>query len=256
MLRGLVLTAVLLLSACGSPEQSPAAPTSTTPAKRLLVVTYTTGFRHDSIAIAEQTLDALARQAGTFTVQFCRTGADVQSMLSPASLRGFDAVAFVNTTGNLGLPDLPAFLGWIAEGPGFAGMHSAADTYHDEPAYLDMLGNEFLTHGAESSVDAMVENPTHPASAMLGPRFAIFDEIYRFARGNRGQVTMLMSLDRQPVDGLPGQGEPADLPLAWAKAHGAGRVFYTALGHRDDVWSNGSYRQHIGAGLQWVLGLP
>src|SRR6476661_6592429 len=113
MLRGLVLTAVLLLSACGSPEQSPAAPTSTTPAKRLLVVTYTTGFRHDSIAIAEQTLDALARQAGTFTVQFCRTGADVQSMLSPASLRGFDAVAFVNTTGNLGLPDLPAFLGWI-----------------------------------------------------------------------------------------------------------------------------------------------
>ena len=255
MLRGLVLTAVLLFSACGSSAQSPGAPTSMTPAKRLLVVTYTTGFRHDSIEVAEQTLDALARQSGTFTVQFCRTGADVQSMLSPASLRGFDAVAFVNTTGNLGLPDLPAFLAWIAEGHGFAGMHSASDTYHDEPAYLDMLGNEFLTHGAESSVEAIVENPTHPAAAMLGQRLAIFDEIYKFVRGNRGQVTMLLSLDRQPLDGLPGQGEPADLPLAWAKAHGAGRVFYTALGHRDDVWRNASYRQQIGAGLQWVLGL-
>ena len=255
MLRGLVLTAVLLLTSCASSEQSPAAPSSATPAKRLLVVTYTTGFRHDSIDVAEQTLDAIARQSGTFTVQFCRTASDVQTMLSPASLRTLDAVAFVNTTGNLGLPDLPAFLGWIAEGHGFAGMHSAADTYHDEPSYLDMLGNEFLTHGAESAVEAIVENPAHAAAAALGPRLDIFDEIYKFVRGNRGQVTMLLSLDRQPLDGLPGQGEPADLPLAWARGHGAGRVFYTALGHRDDVWRNASYRQHIGAGLQWVLGL-
>ena len=134
-------------------------------------------------------------------------------------------------------------------------MHSAADTYHDEPAYLDMLGNEFLTHGSESSVDAIVENREHPASAPLGARLSIFDEIYKFVRPNRGAVMMLLSLDRHPMDGLPEQGQPADLPLAWAKPYGGGRVFYTALGHRDDVWRNAMFRQHVLGGLLWVLGL-
>jgi Trehalose utilisation len=89
-------------------------------------------------------------------------------------------------------------------GHGFAGMHSAADTYHEAPAYLNILATEFLTHGAESTVDAPVETPSHPASALLGARFTIFDEIYRFARQNRGAVTMLLSRDRHPTNGLPG----------------------------------------------------
>ena len=70
-----------------------------------------------------------------------------------------------------------------------------------------------------------------------------------------GAVMMLLSLDRHPMDGLPEQGQPADLPLAWAKPYGGGRVFYTALGHRDDVWRNAMFRQHVLGGLLWVLGL-
>ena len=138
-------------------------------------------------------------------------------------------------------------------GHGFAGMHSASDTYRDEPAYLDMLGNEFLTHGAETTVEAAVENAAHPASAPLGSRYRVFDEIYRFVRTNRGEVTMLLSLDRYPLDGLAGAGDPADLPLAWARAHGRGRVFYTALGHRDDVWESALYQQHVLGGIRSVL---
>jgi hypothetical protein len=148
---------------------------------------------------------------------------------------------------------MAAFLDWIAEGHGFAGMHSASDTYHDEPAYLDMLGNQFQTHGDQTVVDALVENLTHPAASPLGARFRSFDEIYRFVRPNRGSVAMLLSLDRQPADGLATAGAPADLPLAWAKSHGNGRVFYTALGHRDDVWTNALFQQHVLGGIQWVL---
>ena len=93
-------------------------------------------------------------------------------------------------------------------------MHSAADTYHDAPAYLEMLGNEFLTHGDQTTVDAIVENSSHPASSPLGQRFRVFDEIYKFTKSNRGSVTMLLSLDRHPADGLPESGQPGDLPLA------------------------------------------
>jgi type 1 glutamine amidotransferase len=243
---------VSMVCACDSDASRSSAPSPTAPTARLLVVTHTTGFRHGSIPTAEATIESLGRTSGAFTVTYCRTAADVARLLTPSGLTGIDAVVFANTTGNLGIPDLAGFLQWIADGHGFAGMHSASDTYHDAPTYFEMLGNEFLTHGAESTVDAIVENASHPASAPIGARFRIFDEIYKFTRQNRSDVTMLLSLDRHPLDGLPDAGQAADLPLAWARTHVQGRVFYTALGHRDDVWQNPTYQQHILAGLRWV----
>jgi hypothetical protein len=175
-------------------------------------------------------------------------------LLTPSALTGVDAIVFANTTGTLPIPDVSGMLQWIAQGHGFAGMHSAADTDHEVPAYLDMLGNEFRTHGEQSTVDAIVENPAHPASSPFGPRFRVFDEIYKFTRPNRGSVTMLLSLDREPDDGAPEAGRPGDLPLAWAKNYGQGRVFYTALGHREDVWQNPLYQQHVLGGIRWAMG--
>jgi type 1 glutamine amidotransferase len=251
------LVVLSLFAACSSEPRtsSPTSPAAATPAAapKVLVVTHTTGFRHTSIAVAETTIEALGRTSGLFTVAFSRNDADVRRDFSPAALASVDAVVFANTTGNLGIPDLGAFLDWIAAGHGFAGMHSASDTYHDEPRYLAMLGNEFLTHGDQTTVDAVVENADHPAASPLGSRFRVFDEIYKFTRANRGEVTMLLSLDRHPADGLPEAGRAGDLPLAWAKGHGQGRVFYTALGHREDVWENRLYQQHVLGGIRWVL---
>lgn len=251
------LIAAVVTACSGAPEapSSSGGAAQTVNRRRVLVVTHTEGFRHSSIPDAEATLDMLGRTSGLFTVAFCRTADDVSRMLVPSALTGIDAIVFANTTGSLPVPDLGAVLDWLARGHGFAGMHSAADTYHDAPAYLDMLGNEFLTHGNQAAVDAVVETRSHPASLPLGARFHVFDEIYKFTRANRAGVTMLLSLDRQPDDGLPEVGQPADLPLAWAKSYGQGRVFYTALGHREDVWQNPTYQQHILGGIRWVLGL-
>jgi type 1 glutamine amidotransferase len=254
--RSLLPAALVTLGACGggSPAgPSTAGPPAPTTSARVLVVTHTTGFRHSSIPTAEAVLESIGRSSRLFEAEFARTSEDVRALMTAAALTRYDAVVFANTTGNLGIPSMPDFLAWIAAGRGFAGMHSASDTYHDEPQYLEMLGNRFVTHGVEAAVDALVETPAHPASAPLGSRFRSFDEIYRFARQTRGQVTMLLSLDRHPADGLTTPGGPADLPLSWAKGYGAGLVFYTALGHRDDVWTDPLYQQHILGGIRWVL---
>ena len=246
------LAAGVVMAACSS-DRSPGSPTSIDPPARVLVVTHTEGFRHSSIPIAEAAITDLGRRSNLFSTTLCRTAADVVTMLTPSGLAGIDAIVFANTTGSLPIRDLPAVLNWIADGHGFAGMHSASDTYHDAPGYIDMLGNEFRTHGDQTMVDALVENPSHPASSPLGQRFGVFDEIYKFTTSNRGAVTMLLSLDRHPFDGLPEAGQPADLPLAWAKDYGRGRVFYTALGHREEVWQSALYQQHILGGIRWVL---
>jgi len=252
---GSVVAVVLLMWSCSGDSGSPgpASPTPVSPSRRVLLVTHTEGFRHSSIEIAEATITALGQRSGLFSTRLCRTASDVSRMLTRSALADVDAIIFANTTGSLPIPDLAAVLEWIQDGHGFAGMHSASDTYHDAPAYLEMLGNEFLTHGDQATVDAIVENPSHPASIPLGQRFRVFDEIYTFTKSNRGSVTMLLSLDRHPDDGLPQAGQPGDLPLAWAKSFGRGRVFYTALGHREDVWQNTRYQEHILGGIRWVL---
>jgi type 1 glutamine amidotransferase len=250
------LAVIATMDSCSSDKSGgdhALAPTPIGASRRVLVVTHTEGFRHSSIPIAETTIAMLGQSSGLFTTTFCRTAADVATMLTPSALANVDAIVFANTTGSLPVRDLRGVLNWIADGHGFAGMHSASDTYHDAPEYIDMLGNEFLTHGDQATVEAVVENRAHPASSPLGERFRVFDEIYKFARNNRSSVTMLLSLDRHPADGLPEAGQPGDLPLAWARNYGRGRVFYTALGHREDVWENSLYQQHILGGIRWVL---
>ena len=250
--------ATLAFTVCVACSDGPAAPSGapggSTRLARVIVVTYTTGFRHDSIDVAERVLPGLGLSAGLYTVEFARTAEDVGRLITPGGLATTDAVAFINTTGDLGIPDLAAFLGWVEAGHGFVGVHSASDTYHERPEYLAMLGNEFQTHGAQATVEAVVESPSHPAVAHLATRYRVFDEIYRFTRNNRGEVTPLLTLDRHPDDGLDRAGEPGDLPLAWTRSHGRGRVFYTALGHRDELWLDSAFQRHVVGGLRWALG--
>ena len=45
-----------------------------------------------------------------------------------------------------------------------------------------------------------------------------------------------------------------DYPAAWVRMHGRGRVFYTSLGHCEDVWTNPYFQAIAQAGLGWVMG--
>jgi type 1 glutamine amidotransferase len=264
LLRMRVTIATLCLGAllaCGSgaqttpqpSNQSPTAPTPAAPSKRLLVVTHTAGFRHDSIPVAETTLTSIGSASGLYEVEFCRTADDVKRLMTADALSRYHAVFFANTTGNLGIPDVAAFLSWIAGGGAFLGAHSASDTYHESPEFLAMLGGEFDTHGKIAEADVRVDDPTHPAVSHLSPRFQLVDELYRFKRFNKREVHMLLTLDRNPPDDVGEAGQPADLPMAWHRSHGRGRVFYTAFGHRREVWQDARFQVHLREAIRWAL---
>ena len=44
-------------------------------------------------------------------------------------------------------------------------------------------------------------------------------------------------------------------PETWAKMHGKGRVFYTSMGHREDVWTNPLFQKILLASLAWTTRL-
>ena len=191
--------------------------------------------------------------------------AAVLQKLSPQNLKNYDAVVFASTTGNLPLPDPQGFVDGVAAGHAFIGVHAAADTFHGFPAFLAMLGGEFLRHGPQVSVDCRNQDPAHAACAPLPARWTVFDEIYQFQKFERPKVHGLLTLDQHPNDKTPG-----DYPVSWCKSFGKGRVFYSSLGHREDVWDSAysdnagrknvagiaqQYQQHLTGGILWALGL-
>ena len=263
--------------------------------KRLLVVTTTTGFRHSSIPTAEKILSQLAQSSGEFTVDFVhqppgkpaglsKDATDAQKAeyaeaeekwevtlraalekLSPASLANYDGVAFVSTTGDLPIPDKTGFLDWIKAGHAFIGIHAASDTFHNWPGYIDMLGGEFKRHGRQVSVDCLNQDPSNPATAGLPKVWTIQqEEIYQFKNYDPAKVHDLLILDKHPESGDPGH-----YGVCWCKNYGDGRVFYTSLGHREDIWDADpnmpdrknspeiakAYQAHVLGGIEWALGL-
>lgn len=254
--------------------------------KRVLVVTTTLGFRHSSIPTAEKVIGELAESSGAFSVEYARVepndaqyrGADgkpdkakveaaikevISAKMSAAALKNYDAVVFANTTGDLPIPDKEAFLDWIKSGKGFVGMHSASDTFHNYAPFIEMIGGEFKSHGAQVEVEAINQDKQCPACRHLGGTWTVFDEIYLLKNFDRAKVHGLLTLDKHPNDKTPG-----DYPIAWIKEYGKGRVFYTSLGHREDLWDpnwkgqrknseeiSRQYQQHILGGIKWALGL-
>lgn len=245
-----VASACLVLTAwlCGP------APVLAQPAvKRLLYVTQSAGFAHPVLPFSEAVLAQLGATSGAFTVTVMR---DV-STLSAAQLATFDAVAFF-TSGTLPFTaaQKQALLDFVASGRGFVGLHSATDTFYDWPDYGALVGGYFDGHPWTEPVDIAVEDTSHPAMAGLGARFSIDDEIYQFRAWSRSNVHVLMHLETASVNlGAPGVNRTDnDFALAWTRAHGQGRVFYTALGHRPEVWQDPRFQQHVLGGILWALG--
>lgn len=223
--------------------------------KRVLVVTAVQGFAHSSRMLAEKVLTGLGEQTGLYTVDYVRGGADgkgsedVREKMSREALKKYDAIVFANTTGDLPLPEKEALIDFVKSGKGFAGMHSASDTFHNWRPYIDMLGGEFLIHHEQAGVECLNLDPEHPATRHFGPSYSVFDEIYLLKNFDRSKVHGLLTLDKHPNTGVPG-----DYPIAWTKEFGKGRLFYTSLGHREDVWLSEDYQQHVLGGLKWILG--
>ncbi len=221
------------------------------PPKRILVVTVTKGFRHDSIPMAEAVIGALGLGGGWET-DFARTDEDIAQKMTADALKKYDGVVFANTTGDLPLPDRAAFLAWLRSGKAFIGVHSATDTFHGWQEYLSFLGGEFLTHGPQVEVSCINDDPTHPATREKewGLTRNVYDEIYQLKGFDPARVHSLLRLDKHPNNKTPG-----NYPISWTRVEGKGRVFYTSLGHRQEVWTSSWYQVHVRGGIRWALGL-
>jgi len=218
---------------------------------KVLYLTHTAGFVHDVLPHSEQVLRTLGAAQGWDVVP----SKDV-SLLTAASLGDYAAVVFY-TTGELPVSDQQKqdLLAYVTAGHGFVGIHSATDTFYKWPAYGEMIGGYFDGHPWHEQVGVRVDDRAHPSTTHLEPRFTITDEIYQHRNWSRGQSHVLLTLDTDKVD-MTKKGikrTDKDFGLSWTRTYGSGRVFYTALGHRKEVWDDPRYQTHLIEGIRWSM---
>ncbi|MCC6442732.1 MAG: ThuA domain-containing protein [Armatimonadetes bacterium] len=233
-------------------------PASARPArKRILVVNHAAGFRHGAIDLSKGLLKEWGEQTGLWEVEYASTAEEVAARITEEGLKPFQAIMFDNATGELPITSEgeAALLKWIRSGRGFIGTHAATDALYQWPEYGKLIGGYFNGHPWTQEVIVKVEDRKHPSTRELPESFKITDEIYQFRDWSRNDLRVLMSLDNASIDTGKGGRDDKDYAVAWVRNEGKGRVFYTSLGHIDDVWRNPLYRKHLIGGIKWALGL-
>ena len=251
------------------PEAAPAKPKQV---RKVLLFSKTNGFRHGSIPVGVASLTMLGKETGAFTA----THSEDDAMFEPATLKQFDAVIMVNTTGELFRPrKLPgdaearkkvlereerlkqSLVDFVKSGKGLGGTHSATDTYKKWKEYNVMMGGAFDGHPWHTEVPVRLLDTGHPLNKVFqGKGFTVRDEIYQF-RADTAQPTerkMLLSLDPSWDQLSKGKRKDGFYPVSWISAYGKGRTFYCSLGHRNEIYHNPHVLEHYLAGFQYILG--
>ncbi|MEH1011819.1 ThuA domain-containing protein [Micromonospora sp. CPCC 206060] len=230
-----------------------AAPTAVAPVSAadapydVLVFSKTAGFRHDSIAVGTQAIRDLGA-ANSFTV----TATEDATAFSTANLSRYEAVVFLNTTGDvLDATQQAAFEAYIGSGGGYVGVHSAADTEYGWSFYGNLVGAYFASHPAIQPATVRVEDRAHPATAHLSPTWNRTDEWYNYQTNARSTAHVLATLDESSYSG---GGMGADHPHAWCKTYAGGRSFYTGGGHTQASYAEPAFRAHLLGGIRYAAG--
>ena len=219
---------------------------------KVLMSRHSEGWEHSYLPHAEVTIKKLGKESGLFeAVTTARS-----SLIKAEELAKYDVLIFA-TTGELPFDESQkvALLDFVRSGKGFVGIHNATDTFYKWPEYGEMIGGYFQGHPWTQEVTIKVEDAGHPATAMLGKSFKVFDEIYTFTSWDRKKTHVLMSLDNSSVDLSKGTRPDKDYAMGWCHTYGKGRVIYTALGHPDDLWDQKWFQQHILGCIKWAARL-
>ena len=251
---------------------------------RVLYFSKSSGFEHSVVkrvdgkpSYSDNVVAALAAKHH-LAVTYSKDG----SLFSPEYLANFDVIMFY-TSGdltNVGTDGQPAMttagkqalLDAVAGGKGFVGIHSGSDTFHtgehgggnnpireqrfvnygdNSDDYIKLLGGEFIRHGPQQVAKAHVIDAAFPGCGALGSVLEVQEEWYslkEFAANDH----VLLVLDTAGMKGT--EYARPNYPLAWARAHGKGRVWFNAMGHREDIWDNPKFQAMLVGGIEWTGG--
>jgi uncharacterized protein len=256
----LTLIAALIFVVIGSVVTAPAVSAQPVPNRsgskagqkklRLLYVTQSMGFRHQSLHKSEEVMEQLGNK-NDFEVTLTQMA---ELKLTAANIKNYDVIVFY-TTGELPLSDdqKTLLLNWIKGGKLFLGLHSATDTFYKWPEYGEMINGWFDGHPwtQETEVTIKVDDRSHPITSHLPESMTFKEEIYQLKEFNPEKVKVLVSLDTTKTNMTLKGIRAKQFPLVYFRDYGKGKVVYNAIGHRPDIWTSEWYQTMIVNTIKW-----
>ena len=157
-------------------------------------------------------------------------------------IRQFDVLAVYTTGLTLSEEQEAGLCGFVADGGGYVGIHSASDSFKNADRYWEMVGGRFAGHG-HGTFTVHIYDKDHPITRAMKD-FEITDETYRHNYHPNAQMRSLLRIERN--------GERQS--MAWVSHYGKGRVFYTGLGHGREAWTNPHFQRLVVRGMYWAAG--
>lgn len=240
-------------------------------APRILFLSKSAGFQHSSIKEKDGKLNHVAT---VLTELAEANGAELvatkdASLINAENLKNYNLVIFYTTgflteTGADGQPAMgengvKELSEWIEAGGGFMGFHCATDTFHtgkqEAPTeYTKMIGASFLTHGAQFEGTLRLVDSSHPVAFNIEDGWTKKDEWYMFRNINTENIHVVALLDPGAEREKQKRYDVPNYPVIWTSAPGDGRVYYNAMGHREDVWDDATFQAMVVDAAGWALG--
>ena len=253
------LTLVVIILLIGANTNANGQPDKKLKGKQILIFTKNgKGYVHENIPSSIAALQKLGVENG-----FSTDTTTNSALFTDNNLKKYDAIIFSNTNNNVFDTEEQklAFMRYIQAGGGFMGIHSATGTERNWKWFKLMLGATFLRHPPFQKFTVHVLDKKHPAVKNLSPQWETNDECYFFKEINPS-VHVLLYTDISTIkESADGKNITPDIfgnryPAAWCHEFDGGRIFYTALGHSKEDYSNATYLKHLLESLKWVVDKP
>jgi len=216
----------------------------------VLVFSKTNAFRHKSIPTGIDFLNKMGTE-NHWKMEF----SEDSTVFNVAKLSTFDVIVFLNTSGNIFSDENKnALKNYFARGKGFVGIHAASDTEKEWQWFTEMVGATFKDHPKVQTATLNVNTTCqHPAIDGWNVNEVFKDEWYNFLKPVGKHVNVLTSIDENTYEGK--QMNTDNHPNSWYHIYNGSRVFYTGLGHTNEIYQENRYYNHIKGAVLWAAGV-
>jgi type 1 glutamine amidotransferase len=223
----------------------------------VLIFSKTNGYREEAgIQASNDALVAIAKKRGW--PAFVTENA---AIMNAGDLRRFKVAIWNNTSGDvLTEPQREAFKTWMENGGAFVGTHGAGG----DPSYAwswypeTLIGAQFTSHSSQQLGTIHIEDTKSPITKGLPAVWnrSVRDEWYAFKDNPRGKPGFHILATADETTYTPGRSTMGtDHPMVWTHCVGKGPVFYSAVGHTPESYSEPNHLLLLENAIAWAMGL-
>lgn len=168
-------------------------------------------------------------------------------------LMGLDLIVACWTMGQIDNEYVKNVSKAVGSGVGLAGCHGGmCDSFRDNTEWQFMTGGQWVSHPGGDGIEYTVNINKGSSPIVEGLEdFPVCSEHYYL---HIDPAIEVLATTRFPiVNYYHISNKPVDMPVVWTKFWGNGRVFYSSLGHHDDVFDKSKTAEILmERGLLWA----